>query len=142
MANILVIDDDKMLSEALSHQLTMLGHEVAYELTMDEGFKKASDGLFDVIFLDVRLPDGNGLDILPMIQAVRSSPEVIIMTGSGDPDGAELAIKSGAWDYIEKPSTIDVMVLPLVRALQYREIKMSKKPVIALKREGIIGNSP
>ncbi|HVO67641.1 MAG TPA: sigma-54 dependent transcriptional regulator [Syntrophales bacterium] len=142
MANILVIDDDKLLSEALSDQLTTLGHEVAYELTMDEGFKKASDGLFDVIFLDVRLPDGNGLDILPMIQSVRSSPEVIIMTGSGDPDGAELAIKSGAWDYIEKPSSIDVMVLPLVRALQYREIKMSKKPVIALKREGIIGNSP
>ncbi|HYA13497.1 MAG TPA: sigma-54 dependent transcriptional regulator [Syntrophales bacterium] len=142
MANVLIIDDDQMLNEALSYQLSMLGHEVAYELTMDEGFKKAFDGLFDVVFLDVRLPDGNGLDILPMIQAVRSSPEVIIMTGSGDPDGAELAIKSGAWDYIEKPSSFDVMILPLVRALQYREIKMNKKPMIALKREGIIGNSP
>lgn len=142
MANVLIIDDDKMLCEALSYQLRKLGHEVAYVLTMEEGFKRASDGLFDVIYLDVGLPDGNGLDILPMMQAVRSSPEVIIMTGSGDPDGAELAIRSGAWDYIEKPSSINVMVLPLVRALQYREIKMSKKPVIALKREGIIGKSP
>jgi two-component system NtrC family response regulator len=64
------------------------------------------------------------------------------MTGYGDPDGAELAIKHGAWDYIQKPSTMDAMTLPLVRALQYREEKKASKTMMILKREGIIGNSP
>ena len=64
------------------------------------------------------------------------------MTGYGDPDGAELAIKHGAWDYIQKPSTMDAMTLPLVRALQYREEKKASKAMMILKREGIIGNSP
>ena len=52
-----------------------------------------------VVFLDVRLPDGNGLDLLPRLNALPVAPEVIIMTGYGDPNGAELAIKCGAWDY-------------------------------------------
>jgi len=81
-------------------------------------------------------------DDKPMIRQTPSMPEVIIITGAGDPDGAELAIKSGAWDYIQKPSSIEAMTLPLVRALQYREEKKSKKPPVALKREHIVGNSP
>ena len=64
------------------------------------------------------------------------------MTGYGDPDGAELAIKNGAWDYIEKPSSIKEMMLPFLRALQYREEKKARTPAVALKWEGIIGSSP
>ncbi len=70
---------------------------------------------------------------------------MIIITGFGEPDGAELAIKSGAWDYIEKCSSVKDMTLSLERALQYRREKMAetrKKNVIALKREDIFGNSP
>lgn len=142
VANVLIIDDDKMLCEMLSYQLTELGHKVSSALTMKDGFKKASTELFDIIYLDVRLPDGNGLNILPEIQAVRSSPEVIIMTGTGDHDGAELAIKNGAWDYIEKPSSLDDMILPFIRALQFREIKLNNKSLNVLKKDGIIDNSP
>ena len=64
------------------------------------------------------------------------------MTGAGDPDGAELAIKSGAWDYLEKPSSMNMMILPLVRALQYRDVKLAQKPLMTLKRQGIVGSSP
>jgi two-component system NtrC family response regulator len=66
---------------------------------------------------------------------------VIIMTGSGDPDGAELAIKAGAWDYIRKPDALNEIVLPLTRALQYQEEKRSRGAPVALKRAGIIGRS-
>ena len=75
----------------------------------------------DVVFLDVNLPDGNGLDILPALRDCASSPEVIIITGAGDPDGAELAITCGAWDYIEKSSPLKSIVLSLSRAIQYRK---------------------
>ena len=99
-------------------------------------------GSFDVVFLDVNLPDGSGLDVLPSIREAPSSPEVIILTGLGTADGAELAIKSGVWDYIQKPSSIHKMTLPLKRALQYREEKIKAKSRVSLKLEGIIGDSP
>lgn len=141
MAHIFIIDDDKTLCEMLRHHIEDLGHAVVYAHTLKEGLKETASKDFDVVFLDVYLPDGSGLDALPKIREAPSIPEVIIFTGEGDPDGAELAIKSGAWDYIEKPSSLEQMTLPLFRALQYREEKNNRKPRMALKREGIIGNS-
>jgi two-component system NtrC family response regulator len=142
MANVLIIDDDKLICETIGNLVRRMGHHSTCSYTLQDGLEKASSELADVVFLDVRLPDGNGLEVLPRIQAAPSLPEVIIMTGYGDPDGAELAIKHGAWDYIEKPSTMDAMMLPLARALQYREEKKTSKATMILKREGIIGNSP
>ncbi|MEN6621912.1 MAG: sigma-54 dependent transcriptional regulator, partial [Smithella sp.] len=94
-----------------------------------------------VVFLDVQLPDGNGLILLPKIHATPSSPEVIIITGFGSPDAAELAIKNGAWDFIEKPLEKKLIELPLVRALQYREAKKERREPLLLKRGGIVGSS-
>lgn len=142
MAKVLIIDDDVVMTEMLSLAVKERGHESLCAYTLREGIAAAKAGDFSIVFLDVRLPDGNGLDALPEIRNVRSAPEVIIMTGTGDPDGAELAIHSGAWDYLEKPSSITMMVLPLVRALQYRDIKLARKPLAELKRTGIVGNSP
>jgi two-component system NtrC family response regulator len=145
MAKILIIDDDKMICDMLSTIVGRMGHEATYTLTLEEGIRGALSGDFDIVFLDVRMPDGSGLDALPKIRETLSSPEVIIITGFGDPDGAELAIKNGAWDYIEKPASINMMTLSLVRALQYREEKKARSNaggVTVLKREGIIGSSP
>lgn len=140
-AKILIIDDDKMVCHALQHILERMGHIVSCTFTLKDGMQEALSGNFDVIFLDVRMPDGNGLDILPRIQEAPSSSEVIIITGAGDPDEAELAVKSGAWDYIQKPASIEELTLPLARALQYRREKV-RKPSMVLKRDGIVGNSP
>jgi two-component system NtrC family response regulator len=142
MANILIIDDDAMMCDTLSQVLAGRDHSVIVSQSLTNGLEKAFSGSFDVVFLDVVLPDGNGLDALSKIRRTPSAPEVIIMTGAGDPDGAELAIRSGAWDYIQKPATLEAMTLPLVRALQYRNEKKTIKPAVFLKREGIVGNSP
>ena len=142
MAKILIIDDDRMLCDMLFLHLERMGFEASYTHTLEAGIEKLSATDYDVVFLDVRLPDGNGLDALPKITRSPSSPEVIIFTAEGDPDGAELAIKSGAWDYIEKPPMIQTMMLPLIRALQYRVEKKKTKPRAVLKRSGIIGSSP
>jgi len=95
-----------------------------------------------VVFLDVRLPDGSGLDIVQDIRETPSSPEVIIITGFSDVYGAELAITHGAWDYLEKSASIDEIILPLERALQYRTERQAKARPTALKLEGIVGSSP
>ena len=126
MANVLIIDGDKTICDMLSTLLGHMGYNATYALTLKNGLEKASGGAPDVVFLDVRMPDGDGLHVLPTIWQTPSMPEVIIITGAGDPDGAELAIRSGAWDYIQKPSSIEELTLPLVRALQYREEKIRK----------------
>ncbi|MBN1547945.1 MAG: sigma-54-dependent Fis family transcriptional regulator [Syntrophaceae bacterium] len=142
MAQILIIDDDEMFCGLLASAVTQDGYHVQSAFTLREGLSSVQSGAFDVVFLDVNLPDGNGLDILPDIREAPSSPEVIILTGLGTADGAELAIKSGVWDYIQKPSSLHKMILPLRRAIQYRDEKIKSKSRIGLKLDGIIGNSP
>jgi two-component system NtrC family response regulator len=141
MAKIMVIDDDKMICTALSSLLTSKGNDVSHALTLKAGLDEILSTDYDLVVLDVRLPDGNGLEAIPRIKNTPSSPEVIIITGEGTPDGAEVAIKSGAWDYIQKPLSPQKIELPLKRVLQYREKKESSQPPVALKREGIIGDS-
>lgn len=142
MAHILIIDDDRLICETISNLVKRLGHQASCAFNLQDGVAAAFSGSFDLVFLDVRLPDGSGLEALPRIQAASSLPEVIIMTGFGDADGAELAIRHGVWDYIQKPATLDTLTLQLMRALQYREEKKGGQERVALKREGILGHSP
>ena len=142
MAKILVVDDDPQISRAISSVAQKDGHETSQALTFEEGLGHLDKDEYDVIFLDVRLPDGNGLEMLPQIQSYADPPEVIIITGFGDPDGAELAIKSGVWDYLQKPSSLRQIKLSLSRAVQYREKKSPRKSSETLNREGIIGKDP
>jgi len=142
MGKVLIIDDDQSNTEMLFDMISDMGHDVACAFTAEDGLSKSLSHPFDIVFLDVQLPDGNGLMLLPSIQSTPSTPEVIIITGFGSPDGAELAIKNGAWDFIEKPLVRNMIELPLVRALQYREAKRGKREPLVLRREGIIGSSP
>lgn len=145
MAKILIIDDDYMVCQSLSLVASRKGHQVTAVHTLGESLKKTTEETFDVVFLDVRLPDGNGLEIIPQIKKLPLAPEIIIMTGFGDPHGAELAIRNGVWDYLEKGATTKEISLSLVRALQYRKQKQTEdciSKVIDLKREEIVGNSP
>ncbi|MFC1490460.1 sigma-54-dependent transcriptional regulator [Candidatus Latescibacterota bacterium] len=141
MAKILVIDDDSTFCKLLYMKISSMGHTVDLSHTLKEGVKSIASRMYDVVFLDVRLPDGNGIDELPTINGTKHPPEVIIITGLGDPDGAELAIRTGAWDYIQKGYSVKDMILPLERALQYRKEKESFKQSVHLKRERIIGDS-
>jgi two-component system NtrC family response regulator len=142
MAEILIIDDDEMICDALGSVLRELGHTVRFSLSLERGVAASTAHDFDVIFLDVRLPDGNGLDAIPNLKESPGAPDVIIITGEGDPDGAEMAVKSGAWDYIEKPLSVQEMTLPLMRVLQYREEKEARPTKVPIRREGIVGKGP
>ncbi len=141
MAKVLIIDDDEQLCRMLSLKISILGHQAQSAPSLHEGLELVRAGEHAVVYLDVRLPDGDGLDLLPALRELPWRPEVIIMTGAGDPDGAELAIKSGAWDYIAKPASVQAMTLPLLRALQYRQERASLSLPVALKREGLVGEA-
>jgi two-component system NtrC family response regulator len=143
VARILIIDDDAGLCRMVVEMVTQLGHQSAYASTLEDGLGEVRASQYDAVFLDVNLPDGNGLDILPQFRAQPFPPEVIIITGDGDPDGAELAIKNGAWDYLQKPLSPKNVTLPLSRVLQYRDsLRRVERPPVALKLDGIVGSSP
>jgi two-component system, NtrC family, response regulator len=142
IANILIIDDDEGFCYMMNHLVEHLGHKAISVYSLKDGLKQAATHPYDLVFLDVNLPDGNGLDALQEIRTAPSLPEVIIITAKGASDGAEIAIQNGAWDYIQKPSTLKEISLPLLRALQYREEKQDSVQPTALKMEGIIGESP
>ncbi len=141
MARILIVDDDRLVQDALCQVVEKTGHTASAASGLSEALQAIRSDAFDIVLCDVRLPDGSGLDILPEIRASSSAPEVIIITGFGDPDGAELAIKQGAWDYVEKPLSVKDVTLSIERALQYRDRKQAAARPVALKTDGIIGRS-
>lgn len=139
MAKVLVIDDDPFIGELLITIAKNLKHSGENALTLKEGMALAREERFDVVFLDVLLPDGNGLNVLPELQQLSNTPEVVIITGKGDTKGAELAINSGAWDYISKPASAEEYMLHMQRVLQYREEKQASTP--KLGHHNIVGRS-
>lgn len=142
MAKILILDDDKVLCSMLAEQMERAGHQATKTFNLAEGLTAVHQNSFDIILLDVQLPDGNGIDNIPAFRSAPSAPDVIIITGQGEPDGAEQAILSGAWSYIEKPHVIREIDLHLKRTLEYRKQKNKVTPVpVALKRDQIIGSS-
>lgn len=97
MARILVIDDDETFSYVLKRACSRQGHEVMLSASACEA-KEASAGMFDIVFLDISLPDGNGLSLLPLLLGNEGHPEVIVITGHDNRDWLEQALMAGAWD--------------------------------------------
>jgi len=141
VAQILIIDDDLDVLETMESIVSRLGHASVSAGSLSDARRMASAEHPDVVFLDIRLPDGNGLDLLPMLGELPEPPEVIILTGKGDSTGAEVAFNGGAWDYLVKPSSIKEITLSLERALKYREEKQDKAAPVALNLDGVAGTS-
>ena len=140
MANILIIDDNRELCEMLSEAFTKKGLGVDFCLTLKQGLDQLFSTKVDVVFLDVNLPDGDGLEYLQKINTHPSKPEVIVITGYGDQSGADIAIKSGVWDYIPKGGSYKEFERSLDRALMYRRQKKETTRAKTLRRSHIIGD--
>jgi two-component system NtrC family response regulator len=141
-ARILIIDDDPPVCKILKTIVQNLGHTAVYVHTLKEGLGIVDSQAWDVVLLDVNLPDGIGLRAIEEIQACASNPDVIIITGQGDPDGAKIAISGGAWDYIQKDDSHYRIKLSLQRALQYRQQRLLiRRTATPIKLGGIVGNS-
>ncbi|GAB7081338.1 sigma-54-dependent transcriptional regulator [Megalodesulfovibrio paquesii] len=126
MAIILVIDDDEQICETMLRMVARAGHQGLAAPTLAKGLELLKTSNADIVFLDVRLPDGDGLQALPAILDTPSQPEVIVLTGEGTADGAAAAIHGGVWDYLLKPMSLQDTLQRLERALAYRESKRAK----------------
>jgi len=141
MARILVIDDENSIGALISRVIEQMGHTAAYADTLKAGMQAVDEGNFDVVFLDVQLPDGNGLQQLPVLREISSAPEVIIITGFANSKGAEAALSSDAWDYIQKPVSVAEITRSVQRVLQYRRERNAGRSPQSLKKAGIIGSN-
>lgn len=138
---ILIIDDDKGVVHSIAKIIEKLKLDIDFSFNLENGLKKIFNNIFDIVFLDVNLPDGNGVKAIKNILSHPCPPLIIIMTGYSDPDGAELAIESGAWDYLQKPSSSKEIRLQVMRALQYQEQKKQAAKIIEFESPDIIGRS-
>ncbi|AAS95102.1 sigma-54-dependent transcriptional regulator [Nitratidesulfovibrio vulgaris] len=141
MARILVVDDESLVRILVADTAGGMGHEVLAAASLTEAEEKAAKGI-DVVFLDVLLPDGNGLENVARFTRLPGTPEVIVITGHGSADGAETALRHGVWDYVQKPLKVQEVMLSLSRALAYRAGRNSATGRRPLRRDAIVGDSP
>lgn len=141
MENILIINSDKESLRRISETISQMGYKPFCAHDLKEGLQKIQAEPFPIVFLEAQLPDGSGLDHIGKIKTSLYSPEVVVVTGLGSPDEAEIAITKGAWDYLEKPVSSELIRGHIGQILEYRAEKTQKKPSIPLQRKDIIGSS-
>jgi len=142
---ILVVDDEASVAEALTLVLEERGHRVESAKSAGEAEALLAARPFDLVFTDLRLPDGSGIDLLTRIKADSPETEVILMTAHGSLDLTVEAIKRGAFYYLEKPFTPEQALALSARALQFRAVKSENRALKgALDGEdfGLIGRHP
>jgi two-component system NtrC family response regulator len=114
---VLVVDDENVICDACELVLSEAGCRVDHETTGQSGITAIQDKAYDLVLLDLKLPDIDGMEVLRKIGALNSSPRVIIMTGYSSISNAVLAMKLGAADYLLKPFTDDELVSAIEKAL-------------------------
>ncbi len=100
---ILIIDDEPKLARSLALILQRAGYRVSTAATAHEGLQALQAGAFDLVFLDIKLPDQSGIQLLPQIRSLYPDMPVIILTAHASLETAIEAVRSGATDYLLKP---------------------------------------
>ncbi len=142
MASILIVDDDVQIRRLISKTLGPLELDIQHADTLAQAAEMVGAGGFDLVFLDLVLPDGNSLDRLPDIMAGVDPPEVVIITGTRDANGARYALETGVFDYLQKPLDLNAVRLTCKRALEFKDLRRQRRDVKLFKRDGIIGSNP
>ncbi len=124
----LVIDDDKAMRDACYQILSRLGFEVDLASDGRRGLNLMEKGSYDLVLLDLVMPDQNGIEILKQIKILDPSVQVIIITGHGTIAAAVETIKLGAFDFLPKPFTPDDLRQVVKRALEKAETGAGSRP--------------
>src|SRR5271169_609047 len=121
--SILVVDDESEIREGLELLLSSEGYGVSSAETGESGLVKLGEHPFDLLLLDVSLPDGNGLDLLREIRRRDPHLSVVLITAYGSIDMARAAFKGGALDFITKPWSNDELLAQVAQAVESRRLR-------------------
>lgn len=124
MLNVLLIEDETLFAKSVLRRLEREGHQGLIRDTLGSGRQALEKSLPDILLLDVRLPDGNGLDLLRDLRARENSHAlpVVMMTAYGELEDAVAAMKLGATDYLKKPVDLDELVLTVSKVMQTQKL--------------------
>lgn len=143
---VLVVDDEKLIRWSLEHQLSSWEYNVDTAENVAETYNKLKENLPDLVLLDIKLPDGNGIEILERIKNISDDIAVIMITAEGTVETAVQAMKLGAYDYISKPFNMAELQQLIQKALDAAEMKKSldyyrADKIVDLTRDQLIGES-
>ncbi|WMW66901.1 sigma-54 dependent transcriptional regulator [Nitratidesulfovibrio liaohensis] len=137
LLRVAIVDDEPVVCKRLSHALFKEGYEVEAFMSARSFLEAMIDRPFDVVFSDMRLPDMDGLELLPKIKALRPETEVVIVTGYGSIQTAIEAMREGAFHYVTKPVNFTE-----IRAIAKRaQEKIGMRMENARLREALLGSS-
>ena len=125
MSHILIVDDENEIRDSLAEILTEEGFTITTAGTAAETMLLLRDASYDLLLLDIWLPDRDGLDVLKEMQSLEfgNRPEVIIISGHGTIETAVRATKLGAYDFLEKPLSIDRTLILINNAMEARRLR-------------------
>jgi two-component system nitrogen regulation response regulator NtrX len=143
---ILIIDDEEGIRISLRGILEDEGHLVLEASDAETGLELLKKEAVDLVFLDIWLPDMDGLCVLDVLSARFPSVPVLMISGHGTIETAVSAIKKGAHDFIEKPLSLEKVLIAAMRALEFRDLKRENTALRArLDERGLnfpMGDSP
>jgi DNA-binding NtrC family response regulator len=146
MADILLIDDEKSVRTTLALMLQKMGYRVEEASSGTEGIDKFRTRFFDLIITDLKMEPMDGLAVLREVKILNPSSEVLVMTAYSTVESGVEAIKSGAYDYIQKPFEKDELLLLVGKALEHKNLvreveQLQNELKEKYKFENIIGSS-
>ncbi|OGD22533.1 MAG: Fis family transcriptional regulator [Candidatus Aminicenantes bacterium RBG_16_63_16] len=147
MKSVLIIDDDPLIRKTLSSHLAKKGFEVHLAEDGVAGLGRFAEICPDLVLLDIRLPDADGLEVLRRITEQRTRTSVLMMTAFDDMQSTIMAIKLGAFEYLVKPLNFIDLDLTMDKALQVRALEEKVSYLVEERQkaytiDNIVGRSP
>jgi two-component system nitrogen regulation response regulator NtrX len=121
--HVLIVDDETEIRTSLESILSEEGYTVTTAATAGEALELIRDADYGVVLLDIWLPDRDGLETLGEIRQIEGAPEVVIISGHGTIEAAVRATKLGAYDFLEKPLSLDRTLIVLKNAMKARQMR-------------------
>jgi two-component system response regulator AtoC len=134
---ILVAEDDDDMAFVLREALSRQGYTVEIKPTAGAMLEALKDGTWDLVLLDVRLPDMDGLDAIPRCRELAAETPIIVMTAHGTRDVATQAVARGAYDFFTKPLKMSEFQVVVARALERRRLQQQVRVLQAAQGSGI-----
>lgn len=133
-AKLLMVEDDYLLGDLMMESLEEAGYQVRLARNGAEALEAVTEESFDLVLQDIQLPDADGLDILDQILHRQPQWKALVMTAYASVDKAVKAMKIGAFDFLIKPFSMDVLFMKLQKVLEFRQ--MEKEIETLREKEG------
>jgi DNA-binding response OmpR family regulator len=131
-ARILVVDDEVSIRRTLTQLFTRMGYQAVEAASGQEALEQIAAQRFDLVILDIRMPDMDGTEVLRAAHPTATNTVFILLTAHGTLDSAIVAIRHGAFDYLVKPSPVQEIVRAVEAGLAERQRRLSREEPVAL----------